>query len=280
VVIDNVTGLWWQHPVDTPDCEGHKCTVTSGGADAGGGGCTLNDAASYCAHLALGGYHDWRLPTRIELVSLLDWTLPAQLALVDPTHFANTPRDYFWSSSLLQQISGFGWGLNFAGGYTLVKNLGAPANARCVRDPNSVPCTPDGGLYGGPCAPPDLTPRFQVTNGGTPTATVLDTKTTLTWQQAVPAQMTWANANTYCLQNTDGLAGTGWRLPSIKELQTIVDEGETPALDATIFQGMPGKYWSSSPQPFNPTALFLVTFADGSVYTEDGSMTMYVRCVR
>jgi hypothetical protein len=279
VVIDNVTRLWWQHPVDTNDSEGHNCKVTPGGADAGGGGCTLNEAVSYCAHLTLGGHHDWRLPTRIELVSLLDWTLLSQLALVDSTAFANTPRDYFWSSSLLQAIAGFGWGLDFAGGYTLTKNLAGTANARCVRDPTSVPCTPGDGGMGGPCAPPVKGSRFQVTNGGTPTGTVLDTKTTLTWQQAVPAQMTWANGNTYCQKNSDGLPGTGWRLPSIKELQTIIDETGDPALDATIFQGMPGKYWSSSPQPHNTTAWYLVTFGDGSVYTEDGTLTMYVRCV-
>jgi formylglycine-generating enzyme required for sulfatase activity len=47
--------------------------------------------------------------------------------------------------------------------------------------------------------------------------TVFDTKTKLTWQQTVPAaRYAWADAKAYC--QTVGLAGTGWRLPTRKEL--------------------------------------------------------------
>src|SRR5690606_8866891 len=62
IVIDNVTGLMWQRePSQSQPYE---------------------DAASYCAELAVGGFCDWRLPTRIELVSLVDSerSLPA----IDP----------------------------------------------------------------------------------------------------------------------------------------------------------------------------------------------------
>ena len=70
-------------------------------------------------------------------------------------------------------------------------------------------------------APPN---RYTVTNGGTATGTVYDTFTGLTWQQAVPTSTyTWSAAITYCSSNTAGLPGTGWRLPKLKELQTIVD---------------------------------------------------------
>src|SRR5690606_15571070 len=53
VVVDNVTGLMWQRePSESQPYE---------------------DAASYCGELATGGFCDWRLPTRIELVSLVDF---------------------------------------------------------------------------------------------------------------------------------------------------------------------------------------------------------------
>ena len=64
--------------------------------------------------------------------------------------------------------------------------------------------------------------RYTITAG-----TVYDTKTKLTWQQPGPsATYTWAAAKTYCAGLGSSLGGTGWRLPTIKELQTIVDNSK------------------------------------------------------
>src|SRR6202142_4217978 len=55
--------------------------------------------------------------------------------------------------------------------------------------------------------------------------TVYDTKTKLTWQRTAPSkEYTWADAKTYCAGVGAALSGTGWRLPTMKELLTIVDE--------------------------------------------------------
>ncbi len=53
-VTDLVTGLMWEQPVGM----------------AGG---TFTDAMSYCDGLSLAGHSDWHLPTRIELVSIIDF---------------------------------------------------------------------------------------------------------------------------------------------------------------------------------------------------------------
>jgi hypothetical protein len=84
--------------------------------------------------------------------------------------------------------------------------------------------------------------RYTVANG-----TVRDLMTKLVWQQAAaPGSYTWAEAATYCASLT--VEGTGgWRLPTIKELLTIVDDSKSnPAVDTTYFPGTSGDFWSST----------------------------------
>ncbi len=108
--------------------------------------------------------------------------------------------------------------------------------------------------------------RYVVTNGGTASGTVYDTKTKLTWQQAVPSTTyTWAAAKTYCAGVGASLGGTGWRLPTCKELQTIVDDSRTyPAIDSNAFPNTQTTvYWSSSQVAGSPSYAWYVDFSDG-----------------
>jgi hypothetical protein len=127
--------------------------------------------------------------------------------------------------------------------------------------------------------------RYVVTSGGTGNGTVYDTKTKLTWQQTVPSTAyTWANAKTYCAGVGASLGGTGWRLPTCKELQTIVDDSQTnPSIDTTAFPSTPAAwFWSSSPVAGSPSYAWLVNFNNGYTYNfYDGfTDTDSVRCVR
>jgi hypothetical protein len=112
--------------------------------------------------------------------------------------------------------------------------------------------------------------------------TVYDTKTKLTWQQTAPLAMyAWADAKTYCAGVGATLGGTGWRLPTMKELQTIVDERLVPPIDPTAFPETPrADFWSSSPVAGSPAKAWFVDFVDG--YSSYVGMTnvFYVRCVR
>ena len=115
------------------------------------------------------------------------------------------------------------------------------------------------------------------TSGGTG----YDTKTRLTWQQAVaPGTYTWAGAKTYCAGLN--LGGTGWRLPTAKELQTIVDDSQTnPAIDTTVFPSTPSDYfWSSSPLAGSSSNAWVVYFDYGHGYNRVVSSPYLVRCVR
>ena len=117
---------------------------------------------------------------------------------------------------------------------------------------------------------------YVVANG-----TVLDTKTTLTWQQGVdPGSYSWADAQAYCA--TLDLDGGVWRLPSMKELLTIVDFTRAdPAIDPAAFPDTPSDYfWSSSPVAGSSTAAWGVNFNKGSAGTAPLDFTARVRCVR
>ncbi len=82
-VFDNVTKLEWES----------VGTRTATAAN-------VTEAHQYCATLAATNFaavNDWRLPTRIELVTLLDYTRTTG-ATIDPV-FTNAPADSFWSAS-------------------------------------------------------------------------------------------------------------------------------------------------------------------------------------
>jgi hypothetical protein len=118
--------------------------------------------------------------------------------------------------------------------------------------------------------------RFTLQSG-----TVYDTNTKLTWQQAAtPGAATWANAKSYCANLT--LNGVGWRMPSMKELQTIVDETRTnPAIDPKAFPDTPAAFfWTSSPLAGDPSLAWLVDFGVGNAGTYLLTGANQMRCVR
>lgn len=105
-------------------------------------------------------------------------------------------------------------------------------------------------------------------------STVLDTKTGLLWQRDVDTvnQRTQEEAATYCAGVS--LPGSGWRVPSVKELSTLVDDtAQFPAWDKTAFPDT-GFYYFTTSTPGN----WQIFFALGTVTIDRSSML--VRCVR
>jgi len=111
-------------------------------------------------------------------------------------------------------------------------------------------------------------------------STVYDTKTKLTWQQQVaPSPLSYAEAQTYCTTLT--LNSLNWRVPSLKELETLVDESRVnPAIDRSAFPDTPGKFfWSSATVTSFPGSGWVVDFNRGGDNFVDVSFTEQVRCV-
>ncbi len=108
---------------------------------------------------------------------------------------------------------------------------------------------------------------------------VTDTLTKLVWQkQSSATNMTWATAQTYC--------PAGFRLPTVKELTSLVDlkvAAPGPTIDQTAFPGTSnvGAFWTSSPCIGQPDQVWSVFFETGAVDCADvGNSTAWVRCVR
>lgn len=94
---------------------------------------TWDDAKAYCDSLLLDGASDWRLPTRIELLSIVDFG--RKEPSIDPVAFPDTPSDAFWSSTLMFNV------FNDPNAYLVVFDRGhaapftkaEPLFVRCVR---------------------------------------------------------------------------------------------------------------------------------------------------
>lgn len=112
-VYDAVTGLtWWRASLPATSLED---------ADSG--------AWEQCQGLGPG----WRLPTRIELVSLVDFTQPSPSPTIDPVAFPSTPTEVFWTSSPVPAETGpVGlWTVSFATG--LASYYSGATQVRCVQ---------------------------------------------------------------------------------------------------------------------------------------------------
>jgi hypothetical protein len=111
---------------------------------------------------------------------------------------------------------------------------------------------------------------------------VYDTKTKLTWQQTVtPTTYAFSDATNYCASLGASLSGAGWRIPTIKELQTIVDYSQTsgPWIDRTAFPSTPVHYFWSSTAESGTTTHWVLDFSVGNITLPGMSTSNNVRCV-
>lgn len=111
--------------------------------------------------------------------------------------------------------------------------------------------------------------------------TVLDTETGLTWQQVSNGTLYDAiGAASYC--SSLGLAGGGWRLPTIAELHTIVDVAVTsPTIDVDAFPStQTSGYFTSTLAADGSGKTWVVSFSDGTASEASAALTFYARCVK
>ena len=113
--------------------------------------------------------------------------------------------------------------------------------------------------------------------------TVKDNDTGLIWQDnhdAKTIKRDWQGAKEYCQELT--LAGyDDWRLPTIKELQSIVDiKRYKPAIKKSFKYVASEGYWSSSEDVSDAKYAWTVYFDAGGTYSDPRSNEYFVRCVR
>ena len=111
--------------------------------------------------------------------------------------------------------------------------------------------------------------------------TVFDTETKLTWQQTPPeAELTWKQAKSYA--SKEKLAGGGWRVPSIFELESLLS---LTGRDKQLLEVYEDDFWSSTLWENEPSYKWLVYFDSRieSMVIGGGQHitgTLRVRCVR
>jgi hypothetical protein len=273
MVRDNVTGLIWENKTNDGSihdgsktftwCDTNPATNLGYPGTCGTGvGDAATDTEAFIKALNsanFGGFSDWRLPTRKELWTIVDYGRynPA----INTTYFPDTVSSYYWSSTTDVSYTYSAWHMYFGEGFDGHYYKNDHYYVRAVRGGNAQ--------------------NHFIDNGD---GTVTDTSTALMWQQATaPETYNWDQALSYCENLT--LAGySDWRLPTIKELNSIVDVSRSsPAINMADFPNtMAYHYWpSTSYVPYNDVA-WNVDFTDGrcSAHPYLKSLYSYVRAVR
>ncbi|WP_437972457.1 DUF1566 domain-containing protein [Sorangium sp. So ce260] len=241
-VTDSVTGLTWEKVTES-------------------GPLTQSAAQEHCATLSadrVGGIAAWRLPTRRELVSILDF---GHTTAFPDIFFTSAPDSFYWSATDVATDSRFAWGVlaSDASVGFFPKDMSG-ARALCIGG--------EGGM-----APPDLSFGEDW---------VLDRLTGLVWQrQASLTRFIWSGALEHCEELT--LAGkSDWRLPNAKELLSIIDDRLSgPAIDREAFPGTPSDvFWSSTPAIGSADKAVLVNFSNGTSQDHSVRDRRLTRCVR
>ena len=196
-VTDSLTGLSWAK----------ESTIASG----------LASALSACVAQNIGGFDDWRPPTVGELGTLIDYTLAKPASAAAGLSWSAS-RTYWGVGPAVLLPSTTYWFVNFIAGGTWLGDTSSllDVEVRCVR--------------GGVGAAAGSGSRYALSADG---FVVLDRMTGLHWQTTLyDTYLKTADQKVYCAANKAGLPGTAWRLPSIRELRSLVDYRRSqPALD-------------------------------------------------
>mgnify|MGYP000052905118 CR=1 FL=1 len=220
MVRDNVSGLIWE--VKSTDGSIHDKENTYSPGDWSDG---QSEFTTELNTTQFGGFSDWRVPTIRELLFIVDYDQanPA----INTSYFPNTALQCYSSSTSAASVTGgfIPWCCNsISGGSSHL--ITSYHYLRAVRGEAE-------GIM-----------NF-VDNGN---GTITDKNTGLIWQKGSPdSTMDWNSSLTYCENLT--LAGyENWRLPTIKELISIVDYCQyDPAINIEFFPNTASdKYWSST----------------------------------
>lgn len=247
IVTDNITHLQWQ---DNDDVGSNKIT--------------WEEAKLYCENLDLDTNNTWRLPSILELSSILDM---GQSSGLDNT-FQNSAASFFWTLDVQANYTSKAWFVGLGGGGTVnTYNVSDSFYTRCVSGESLDEY-------------PELV-RDDVTG-------IVEDKThKLMWQDSYegtePYLSLWSGALSYCEALTLG-GYDDWHLPNRNELQAIMDYSKYNPAIASAFSYNQSyiSYWSSTSLVFSTDMAWTVSATSGQISqtAKNGKYTYSVRCVR
>lgn len=250
-VTDMVTGLMWQKSTDTDG---------DGDIDAADK-MTYAEAVAGAENFNLGGYDDWRLPTIKEQYSLIIFSG------IDPSGYEETSTDDMVPFIDIEYFD-FAYGDTEAG-ERIIDSQYASSNMYVDGQLLFGVNFADGRIKGYglmmPFGPEEKTFLVTYVRGNTEyginnftdnvDSTITDNATGLMWMQNdSKSAMNWEDALNYA-ENLEYAGYSDWRLPDVKELQSIVDYTRSPAIDplfnCTQITNEAGEvdypfYWSST----------------------------------
>jgi hypothetical protein len=305
---DNLTGLIWSKHADPSGPE--ACWELTKN--------TWKEALDFVACLNSNNYlnqSDWRMPNRKELDSLVNHQQGDKVTwLKDQNFIFNNYQEYdYWSSSTRADHSDFAWYMNLieSDWHYDIKNYGKrvwPVRSGyggmvdLPKSGQTIAYAPgdDGSLQKGR----DWSPfdRFTDNKNGT----VTDTLTGLTWLRNANCRdtsggiskedgyLTWVealiwskNLASYTCGLQDGSVAGDWRLPNVKELESLISLAEhDPSLPKGPTGGYPfeyvqsDNYWSSTTDAKYMDSANYVNMYYGETYLFNKGGYLYVWPVR
>ena len=288
-VKDNNTGLMWEGKPADGTRRGDPALEVNGTFTNIESDSSPANALGYVNAVnktGLCGFTDWRLPTKDELLGIVDSTV-ASGPKVDANWFPNTKDYFYWTSSPVTDLN-YARVVYFYSGADSLGTRSDSGYVRLVRDTQKFSKMPKAG--GG---------SYEITE------CVKDNNTGLMWEGKPAAGTkrgspplnpngTYTNYLNYSPEgntkgyvnavNSAGLCGfTDWRLPTPGELSGIVDRtrASSPKVDPNWFPNTQSNwYWTSLHEGNNSVNAWGVNFNDGYVSILYSSFNYeYVRLV-
>lgn len=270
-VKDEITGLIWEvKTLNAPRAYGDVYTnLNNGLATDTSGYVSAVNASNLC------GFSDWRLPTRQELLNIVDYERVTTPPMINTAAFRYSAGENYWSIDAVETTSYQAWYVSFFNGISDYETRSETYTVRLVRG-----SSPMGPRY---------TYSTVVYSGDVTNNAVNDAWTGLQWRRCEQGRL-WNGSVCTGVSSTftheqalvHARAQTGWRLPNIKELNSLVDLSlRDNAIDSTSFPGTTSnQVWASSPSIGTPSQGWFVLFSDGWVSREDRESGFRVRLVR
>lgn len=246
VVVDLLTGLTWlrdanifEWPLDWE---------------------TAHEAIADLAAEEHSGYDDWRLPARRDLWSLVSFA-SAKPALPEGHPFRNVFLGWYWTANTAARNPDYAWAVHITGGRVFFEAKERYALTWPCRGANRLTT---GFAEDGAHRQSDH--RFTADG-----SEVLDRATGLRWTRKAdlcngPVGWDEALRAVRDLNKTPGSA-TGWRLPSITELESLLDFTRSdPAFQSDHpFAGIGHGYWSSTSSAFETDWAMVLHLSRGAI---------------
>jgi hypothetical protein len=204
----------------------------------------LTDAKHYCKQLDLADFKDWRLPTYRELLSMVDYD--RYNASLMPS-FQNGFASSYWTKTEDVSSLDYFWSVDFYRGESHAEKSSEKDYVRCVRGVSQPKASK------------------------------------LIWDDSRASKTVkkdWKSAKEYCQEMLLG-AKDDWRLPTLKELQSIVNiKSYKPAIKNEFKYVAQDYYWSTTEDISTDGYAWNVAFNYGHT-TRASTLNEYgVRCVR